>query len=401
MTRSTAALCAVVLFALTGCSRMSTESSAAKRAERLNASKAEARELIASERYQAAVEVLEPLSIEASGDPQVFTMLGESYGELGRFDDAVRSYEAAIRLAYTDYFAHMKLANLLMDHGKSGRALTEYELAARLGENDPVTRYNYGLALHDMGKTDKALNEWTAAYKLESGNPNYAEAMGIGLTESAPEEAIEYFEKAASLGADGAGFQNNFGLALQSVGDDERAAERFRKAVDLAPDEESFRFNLAGAYMNMGSYQKALIEWEALIERFGLKWSYTVYRGEALLENGRYGEAIETVEAIVAEYESGELERAGDRFDRTPPTLADAFQVLAMSHRGIGDRAKALDCVRRALDLDPDNVVYLNNYGVILAEDGSIGEAKAQWRRVLEIDPDNVTAIKNLSVIGP
>ncbi|MCK5620221.1 MAG: tetratricopeptide repeat protein, partial [Candidatus Krumholzibacteria bacterium] len=128
-------LLAAAFCTMAACSQVSTESSAAKRAERLNASKTKARELVDMERYQEAVSVLEPLSGEASGDPQVFVMLGESYRELERYDEAIRSYEAAIRLAYHDYHAHLKLANLLMDRGRTGRALTEYELAARLGEN--------------------------------------------------------------------------------------------------------------------------------------------------------------------------------------------------------------------------------------------------------------------------
>ncbi len=103
----------------------------------------------------------------------------------------------------------------------------------------------------------------------------------------------------------------------------------------------------------------------------------------------------------MSEYESGSLENDGNRLDRTPPQLADALQVLAMSHRSVGDKPQALAYIERAVELDPDNVTYLNNYGVILAENGSIDRAKAQWRRVLEIDSDNVTAIKNLSVIDP
>ena len=53
----------------------------------------------------------------------------------------------------------------------------------------------------------------------------------------------------------------------------------------------------------------------------------------------------------------------------------------------------------RAAELAPANVSHLNNYGVILAENGMLAEAKAQWRKVLEIDPDNATARGNLSAL--
>jgi tetratricopeptide (TPR) repeat protein len=387
--------------ALIACSHVSQESTAKKRAERLNAAKAEARTLVDAGRYAEALTVLEPLSEEASGDHQVFIWLGESYAALGRNNDAIRAFESAIRLAYQDYYGHLKLANLLMEIGKSGRALTEYELAARFGESDAVTRYDYGLALYEMGRKKRALEEWQAAYNLENGNPRYAEAVGIGMTEFNPEQAVKYFEAAAQLGAEGAGFHNNFGLALQRTGDYDRAGLQFGKAVDLEPAVEAYRFHLGAAYMNSGAYDDAIAVWDSLITRFGQKWSYTVYRGEALLASDRFEEAIHTVEPILAEYESGDLQKDEDRLDRTPPRHGDALEVLAMGHRGAGDGEGALAYIRRAVEVDPDNASYLNNYGVILAENGKIAEAKAQWKRVLEIDPDDVTARRNLSAFDP
>lgn len=364
----------------------------------MNAVKNEARLCVDEGRYGRAVELLEPLSEEASGDSQVFVMLGEAYEGLGRNSDAIRSYEAAIRLAYGDYLPHLKLANLLMETGRTGRALTEYELAARHGDYNAVTRYDYGLALFQMGRRNRALEEWRAAYELERGNPIYAEAVGIGLTDTDPGKAVGYFEEAAELGAESPAFFNNYAVALLRSGDPRAAGFQARKAVDLEPDNEEYRFNLAAAYMKSGAFREAIVEWEALIGRFGPRWSYSVYRGEALLERGQYEAAIRSVVPVVEAIEAG---GNPDVPDRTPPDPGDAYEVLAMCHRSLEDRETALEYIEQALALEPDNPSFLNNYGVILAESGRIGEAVAQWKRVLEIDADNASARKNLSVIEP
>jgi len=107
------------------------------------------------------------------------------------------------------------------------------------------------------------------------------------------------------------------------------------------------------------------------------------------------------VEAIVSEYESGALAGDGDRLDRTPPSLGEALEILAMSHRGAGDEERAMGYIERAVDLEPANVSFLNNYGVMLAEGGNIDQAKSQWRKVLEIDADNAAAMRNLSAVEP
>ena len=61
---------------LSACSHYAKDSSAAKRAERLNAAKAQARSFVQDGRFEDAIGILEPLSEEASGDNQVFVMLG-------------------------------------------------------------------------------------------------------------------------------------------------------------------------------------------------------------------------------------------------------------------------------------------------------------------------------------
>jgi len=70
-----------------------------------------------------------------------------------------------------------------------------------------------------------------------------------------------------------------------------------------------------------------------------------------------------------------------------------------MSYWKVGDAEKALFYYEKALELDPENVNYLINYGTILAESGKIEKAAEQWRKVLSLDPGNVQARKNLGAV--
>lgn len=384
---------------LTACAGALKRPPAEDRARRLNAEKRKAEALVEAGLYQEAISVLKTLSKEASADHQLFSMLARSYAGLGRFEDAVAAYETAIRISYSDYFAHLELATLLMKHGKTGRALTEFELAQRFGAQDPVTHYNYGLALFELGRRDEALDHYLRAFDIENDNADYAQAVGMALSGKDDSRAIGYFETAARLGADDGGFHNNFGLALQRAGQLDRAATQFEAAVSLSPDNEAYWFNLAALHMSAGAFEDAVEVWDSLIEREGPRWSYLVFRGDALFRLARFAEAIASVEPIAGEVASGALAAGSERLDRSPPGLNHAFEILAMSYRGAGDVGKALNYIRRAVELEPLNVSHLNNYGVILAESGRIDEAKAQWRKVLEIDSGNTTARDNLSAV--
>jgi Flp pilus assembly protein TadD len=382
---------------LGGCSLISRGPSADERAQRLNSEKAKAIKLIAAGRYQDALAVLKPLSAEASGDQQLFILIGDAQTALGAYDDAVKSYESAVRAAYNDYETHLKLAVLLFEHGKTGRALTEFDLAVRFGEREAVTHYNYGLTLYRLGgkRASQAVEQLRMAVELDPENAGYAAALGMALSGRDDGAAIASFEKASTLGADDGAFHNNYGLALQRAKRYVPAAAQFALAVERAPKNEEYRRNLAALYMISGDYPRALLVWDDLIAAFGPRWSYSVYRGEALLQLQRYGDAEASVHAALQELESGaDGEPTGT--DRRPP-LDQAYEVLAMSQRGLGDLKGALRSIEKALELVPRNPSYLNNHGVILAENGMIERAKAEWRKVLEIDVGNATARENLS----
>jgi Flp pilus assembly protein TadD len=389
----------VVVLLLASCSQSARVPDAAERADRLNDAKTEASELLGAGEYHRAARVLESLSEEASGDHQVFVMLGDAYARIDRYDDAVAAYESALRLAYSNHEAHLKLATLLMEHGRVGRALTEFDLAIRYGDREPLTHYNYGLALREMGRQEDALAEWRRAHEMDPGDPRFAEAVGIGLAGVDDTAAVEHFERAGALGAADASFHNNYGLALQRLGRTAEAADQFRAAIQRAGDVEEYRFNLAALYTNAGWHEDAIHVWRALIDARGTRWSYLVYLARSQQSLGRHREAIDTLEEAALARAAGEPD--APVVDREPPYLHQALEVVALARRAVGDLGVALERIREAVELAPDNPVYRNNYGVMLAESGMLDEARAQWRKVLKIDEDNAAARENLSRFGP
>jgi len=389
-------LCAVVLVAL-ACG----DQEAAQRAARMNAAKTEGASLVEAGKFDAAIEVLAPLAAEASADEQTLVLLGDAYAGAGRNAEAASVYTDAIRLAYSSYEAHLKLATLLMQDGKIGRALTEFELAVNYGEDVPLAHYNYGLALRELGRDGEALKQFYIARKLDPGDPRYLEAVAIGLTQSDPVAAVREFEAAEAAGAFGPGFDNNYGLALLRLGNLSEAADRFAAAVAEAPEEEPYRFNLAGVHMRQGHWQQAVGEWRDMLERFGEHWSYRVYLGRALVESEEFDDAWTALAPLTDKVAAGGVSKADPLMDRDPPGLDEAQTVLALAARGQGRLEEALARIERAVELSPRNPSHLNNYGVILADSGKIDDARAAWKRVLELDPDNATAWENLSASEP
>ncbi len=372
------------------------------RAAALNAAKKRASLQLGAGDYAGAVASLAAIVKSAPKDEQAFTMLGDAYHGLGDLTNAVKSYEQAIRINYGDYRPHLKLGTLLMENGKTGRALTEFEIAMKHGDDDPLVHYNYALALNELGRKKEALAQWRAAREMEPNNPVYAAGVGIGLTGVDDKGAVEAFARAEELGMrNDASFDNNYALALERVGENEKALAYFRRAVD-ANDAKvlEYRRNLARHELRAGDNEAAARDFDALVAGDGGKWSDTVYLARALVALARFDDAIARLSSFAEDVDAGKIARTDPRVDRMPPTVGEALSVVGMAWRGKGDLARARDYLRRAAARAPDDPSVLNNYGVVLAQSGMLPDAKAQWRRVLEIDPSNAAAKGNLSAFG-
>ncbi|UCG53171.1 MAG: tetratricopeptide repeat protein [Candidatus Latescibacterota bacterium] len=394
----------LVLSALAvGCGSRGASDSPAKIIAEINAKKSAALAHFENGDYNGAKELLQPLATRKVGDPQVYSMLARVQWRLGEHDDAISNYESAMRLDYYDPITHMELAQLLVEIGKIGRALTEFELAVQYSERDPLPHYNYGLALYQLKRRNDAVTQWEIAYSLDPGNPKHAEAMGIGLSGDDDEAARKHFEKAIELGADDPSFHNNYGLFLQRLGDYEGAESEFQRSLEQDPANPTYRFNLGLLFLASRNFAAAVTLWKNLHTESPAEPAYRIYLARAYLESGRFRSVIDVLTEWLARVEENpalgrsSIDVEGGRL----PALDEAHDLLAMAYRGVGDLEKAGEYMRKALELQPDNVVHLINYGVILAESGKIPEARAQWERVLEIDPENATARENLSAFEP
>ena len=284
-------------------------------------------------------------------------------------------------------------ANLAEAH----RALRNYDKAAQCCENAlrlqpdyPDASNNLGLTLHSLGRFEEAIARYRAA--LES-RPLYAGTwnnLGTSLRELGQrEEAREAFERAVALEPGLAMAYSNLGQLLIEQGRFEEGLSHCQTALQIQPDSLAALNNLGNAY-------RALERWREAHDTYdrGISLAISFPEGSSreelarLLENRGLAFSLEgkTVDALECFRRAVDLE----------PENPEIWRSLAEAHAAEDDTASALACRRRVVELKPESAQARNELGSALQDEGRLDEAEACFQRALELSPGSPSPLLNL-----
>ena len=200
------------------------------------------------------------------------------------------------------------------------------------------------------------------------------------------------------------------------------AVGAFRRVLDAQPDDPAARFHLALARAQAGAVREAYEMWLALAADTPAD---AIWRGdlEALIRQSAEVLGIEpgtvpsgptmadapsgpTAEDMAAAAEMspeermamirGMVESLAARLEETPDD-PEGWRRLAQSYAVLGEPEKAVDTLRRASELAPDDLATLHAYARALT--GELGaeppppEAVAVYERILGLEPDDGAAL--------
>jgi len=184
--------------------------------------------------------------------------LGNTLKELGRLEEAERSFKKAITIKPAYAEAHSNLGNTLKELGRLEDAETSYNNAIAIKPAYAEAHYNLGISLQELGKLEAAGASYSKAIAIK---PDFAEAhsnLGNTLQELGRlEDAEASYKKAIVIKPDYAQAHSNLGITLQELGRLEDAETSYKKAISLKPDHEVTQYNLGMWYCEQGKYKQA------------------------------------------------------------------------------------------------------------------------------------------------
>ncbi len=330
--------------------------------------------LLRSSQPADAAAALAP-ALADSQDPQLLALAGESYMQVRDFDKAADFFQKASTLAPDAAALHTSLGLSRLGQGDNAKAITELELATTM---DPKSQ-QAGMALvrTELGlkQYDKAL---ATVKMLEAKQPENAMVQnmegGVYLSQGDTVNARASFEKAVQLQPSYFAAVVNLAQLDMQAKQPEQARKRFlaflekdkkhigalsalaelanlegkhaeattwlERAVNDNPDAIAPAMQLASQYLRRGDKQKGLTLARKLQTANPTNPDLLNLLGQIQLANGAKDDALETFGKLVA----------------LLPKSAPAQLRLAGVHALMKNDAAALDDLKHALVLDPENV---------------------------------------------
>jgi len=126
--------------------------------------------------------------------------LGFALQKIGRIDEALAEYRAALKLAPDRAETHNNIAHLLDDMGRPDEAMVEYQEALRINPDFVASHNNYGTLLAEQGRFDDAIKQYATAARLDPADWHAPYLTGKALLKQGRDtDAISYFRKAIQL----------------------------------------------------------------------------------------------------------------------------------------------------------------------------------------------------------
>jgi tetratricopeptide (TPR) repeat protein len=232
---------------------------------------------------------------------EAFNDRGNILTSLGRFAEALASYDSALALDSSYLPAWNNRGVVLKEMKRLEQALLSYDRALALKPDLAAVLTNRANVANELGRVAEALAGYDSALALNPGEADACNGRGniMRKLDRIP-EAEEMFRRAILLKPNGAEAHCNLGSLLMDIGKPDQAEAVFRRAVALNPNFVAALHNLGITLINLDRSDEA----EPVIRR-ALALNPQLADAHhnlslALMQSGRLDEAREAAERAIA-----------------------------------------------------------------------------------------------------
>jgi len=216
--------------------------------------------------------VRQAIAIDSS-DAAAHELMGQLLFEEKRYQAAIEEFRTAlaimIKSGSTEYVAgiHVFIGMALEEIGKVDDAIAEYQAAISLEPNNPENYQSLGAALHSKNEWENAAIAYRKAIALDSNRADFHRLLGVTLLHIDLDAAIHEYKVSIRLKPDDAELHKLLGSALLAKGDRDGMIVEYYRAARLKPDEAAgTHWQLAYSLRYHGDLDGAIKEYRKSLE---------------------------------------------------------------------------------------------------------------------------------------
>lgn len=234
---------------------------------------ARARTMVAAQQLQAANETLSTALRREPGDVEAWTLLGEVQSRQHLLDDAMQSYETALKLrpgssAAVGGEVHAAIENALTyrDAGDQELALACLMRAQKFAPDAEELLVDVGIQAGSMQLYQEAEATLAHAHELQPGDARALYALAhVELTEQKTALAEEHLRAYLAMKPDDATAHYGLGHLLHMEAKDEAAKAELQRSIELQPHQSESYYELGEIALDEHRDEDARREFERVL----------------------------------------------------------------------------------------------------------------------------------------
>lgn len=195
-----------------------------------------------------------------------YDILGDTFVEMGKTDDAIVHYSKALQVWPDDRSALVGMGNALLKQGKTKDALRYLDEELRIDPRSSDGHFYRGAVLMEEGELDAAIADYREALGTEPGRADALMNLGTALIRQGRfDEGFAFYTRALAGDPDNAEMHVTAGLALAVQGRLDEGIVHFRDAIRAKPGFADAHYNLGAALARQGRFDEAIVEFREAV----------------------------------------------------------------------------------------------------------------------------------------
>jgi tetratricopeptide (TPR) repeat protein len=404
--------------------------------------------------FEKALELLSPALQSSPNNPQLWTMQGLAYSGEGHKQQALKSFNHALkispeylpalhgaiqiqfddgsaaaipllrrvlRLRPTDQTSHGMLAVLEYQHGNCPAAVTQFDEAGSLFDSQPTALHAYAACLVKTKQFDRAASIFQRTLALDPDNQKERRVLAsIQLLAHKPQDAVATLVPLVESGNADPQSLELAANAYEDAGDTEKAVNSLRQAILLDPRNVNLYLDFGYICFTHQSFQVGVNVVSDGIGQQPAAAQLYFARGVLYVQLADYEKAeadlakayeLEPNESLTAAaqgllaVQQNDLDRALADVKEKLKTMPNDPLLLYLqadvltqkgAEPGTADFQLAMQSAKRAVALRPTLAAAHAVLAKLYFQSGKNQEAAEQSRKALEIDPKDQTSLYRL-----